>query len=239
MKPTVCIIIEDEFPASEILKSYLKEIPNWHINAVFENAIDAINYLVDHTVDVIFVDIKLPQLSGISFIRTLNQPPIIVVTTAYNEHAVEAFELVVFDYLLKPYSFERFVKTINRINHQLANGSDSLEIPLKEESPYIIVNENRVQVKLLLSEICFLESQKEYVLIICDNRLVKTKMGITRMAELLPKELFLRIHRSFMVNKRKIESYSTKKIVVKDQTLPIGRYYQKLVLEELLHSGMV
>jgi len=227
MKNIECIIIEDEFPASEILKSYLSEIPNWDLKTSFDNAIDAISYLSANKVDVIFVDIKLPKLSGISFIKTLDKPPIIVITTAFSEHAIEAFELVVFDYLLKPYSFERFVKTINRINTKLVN-SEKIE-PQKEESKFIIVKENRNNIKLFFDEIYYLESQKEYVKIVCENRAVKTKTGITKMTEVLPGDMFIRIHRSFIVKKDRVDSFSKKKISIKNQLLPIGRFYQKEV----------
>lgn len=231
MKKIECIIIEDEFPASELLKGYLNEFPNWELKASFDNAIDAIGYLSTNSVDVIFVDIKLPKLSGISFIKTLENPPIIIITTAYSEHAIEAYELVVFDYLLKPYSFERFVKTINRINTQLANGA-TIEPPI-EESKFIVVKENRSQVKLFFDEICYLESQKEYVQIVCENRTVKTKTGISKMTEILPEDLFIRIHRSFIVKKEKVESFSKKSISIKGQSLPIGRFYQKEVYSVL------
>lgn len=237
MKNIECIIIEDEFPASEILTSYLNEIPHWKIMASFDNAIDAICYLSENKVDVIFVDIKLPKLSGISFIKALTDPPIIVITTAYDEHAIEAFELVVFDYLLKPYPFDRFVKTINRINSQLID-KEHVEFQ-KEEPQFIVVNENRNQIKIYTNEIYFVESQKEYVIIVCENRTVKTKMGITKMTNLLPENAFIRIHRSFIVQKDQIDGFTKKKISIKNHSLPIGRFYQKEVnlLLELLHSS--
>lgn len=236
MKPIECIIIEDEFPATALLKGYVNEIPNWEVKACFDNAIDAIAFLSSNQVDVIFVDIKLPKLSGISFIKTLKNPPIIVITTAYSEHAIEAFELIVLDYLLKPYSFERFVKTVNRINTKLANTFELT--PTKEEaSAFMIVKENRTQMKLFFDEICYLESQKEYVKIICAQRTVKTKMGITKMMELLPPNRFIRIHRSFIVQKDRVDSFSKKKISIKEQVLPIGRFYQKEVIAQLGISG--
>lgn len=235
MKHIECIIIEDEFPASEILKGYLHEIPNWEVKTSFDNAIDAISYLSSNKVDVIFIDIKLPKLSGISFIKILENPPIIVITTAYSEHATEAFELVAFDYLLKPYSFERFVKTINRINTQFLNAV--VTVPQKEASEFIIVKENRNQIKLFFDEISYLESQKEYVKIVCENRTIKTKTGITKMMEILPENMFIRIHRSFIVKKDSISSFSKKKISIKNQNLPIGRFYQKEVNFRLGISG--
>ncbi len=153
-----CIIIEDEFPAMEILKSYLNEIADWTIKAEFSNAIDAIAYLSNNKIDVIFLDIQLPKLSGINFIKTLENPPIIIITSAYNEHAVEAFELIVFDYLLKPYPFERFIKTINRVNKHLSSSAFDSSEPKDE---YIIIKENRETVKLFINRIYYIESQKK------------------------------------------------------------------------------
>lgn len=234
MKSINCMIIEDEFPAAELLKGYLQEVPNWNVSVVFDNALDAIHYLSTHSVDVVFVDIKLPKLSGISFIRTLSNPPILVITTAYSEHAIEAFELVVLDYLLKPYSFERFLKTVNRINAQLIGESTQQETARSSDTVrHIVVTENRERVRLLLDDIDYIESQKEYVKIVCRDRHIVTKIGIAKMAESLPSEDFIRIHRSFIVNKHHIDSHSKSHVTIRANTLPIGRHYRKEVPDRL------
>lgn len=220
-----CIIIEDELPAIEILKSYLAEIPDWTVAAEFTNAVDALSYLSRNSVDVIFLDIQLPKLSGISFIRSLENPPLIVITTAYSEHAVEAFELTVFDYLLKPFPFERFLKAIHRINGHLQSKQE--EEPSKES--YILVRENRENIKLAISDILFVESQKEYVQFQCDNRSIKTRMSMSKVEEILAGHDFLRVHRSFLIAMDKVDAFSRKQVTIAGQTIPIGRYYQQEV----------
>jgi two-component system LytT family response regulator len=225
-----CIVVEDEAPARELIKSYLAELPEWNLVADFDNAIDALTYLSRHPVDVIFLDIQLPKLSGISFIRTLEHPPLVVITTAYSEHAVEAFELTVFDYLLKPFPFERFLRTVTRIQQHL-------QAPAKEASPaepsYLRIRSERNTVKLPIPDILFIESQKEYVRIVCVDREVRTRMSITKIESLLSEHPFLRIHRSFMVAVGKISAYSGTEMSIGKHVLPIGRLYQREVRERL------
>lgn len=225
-----CIIIEDEFPAVEILKEYIGKVSDWEIMSSFDNALDAISYLSKNKVDVIFLDIQLPELSGIDFIKTLVNPPLIVITSAYNEHAVEAFELVVFDYLLKPYSFQRFIKGISRINNHFESSKNEQG---HSEEKFIYVKENRQNIKINIEDIIFIESQKEYVKIVCEKNEVKTKLGISKIEEILIDHRMLRVHRSFVVSLDKITSYTKNRIVINSHTIPIGNFYQKEVLKQL------
>lgn len=230
MSSVKCIIVEDEYPAVEILKGYLEKFSHWQIMETFDNALDAIYYLSKNSVDVIFLDIQLPELSGIDFIKTLEAPPVIVITSAYNEHAIEAFELVVFDYLLKPYSFQRFAKTISRINNHLKS---PVATTVNEDQKYIVVNENRQRIKIIMDDIIFVESQKEYVRIVCKDNEVVTKLGISKIEKLFPSDVILRVHRSFLVSKSKITSFNKNRIVLNNQLIPIGKLYQKDVLRKL------
>jgi DNA-binding LytR/AlgR family response regulator len=225
-----CIVIEDELPARELLKSYLAELADWQLVADFDNAIDAVSFLSRHAVDVIFLDIQLPKLSGISFIRTLENPPLIVITTAYSEHAVEAFELTVYDYLLKPYPFERFLRTVNRIQVHL-QGNEKEEP--SGESGHILVRVDRQNLKVSIAEIQFVESQKEYVRIVCATRELRTRMSITSIEGLLAAHHFLRTHRSFLVAVDKVEAFSGTTVTIGKHVIPIGRYYQQEVRREL------
>lgn len=225
-----CIIIEDEYPAVEILKGFLAKVPQMEILASFDNAVDAIYYLSNNKVDVIFLDIQLPELNGIDFIKTLVNPPLIVITSAYNEHAIEAFELIVFDYLLKPFSFQRFMKTIARINNHFEPKTEE-NTDLKNE--YIYVLENRQNVKIMTRDIVFIESQKEYIRIVCEKKEVKTKLGISKIEKLLSNHKIIRVHRSFMVSLRKVSSFTKNQIVINTHIIPIGKYYQKEVLKWL------
>ncbi len=219
-----CIVIEDELPARALLRTYLSELSEWQLVADFDNAIEAMGFLARHPVDVIFLDIQLPRLSGISFLRALEHQPLVVITTAYGEHAVEAFELTVFDYLLKPYPFERFLRATNRIHLHLQGN-------VKEEQqsgvPHIVVRADRRNIKLPIAEIQFVESQKEYVRIVCTNRVLHTRMSITKIETLLAAYDFLRVHRSFLVAAAKVESYSATEVVVGPHAIPIGRLFQR------------
>jgi len=229
-----CIIVEDEFPAVEILKEFIGKISSLEIMSTFDNALDAISYLSKNKVDLIFLDIQLPELNGIDFIKTLVNPPLIVITSAYNEHAIEAFELIVFDYLLKPYSFQRFVKTISRINNHFESGENENII---SNDQFIYVKENRQNIKIYSKDIVFIESQKEYVRIVCENNEVKTKLGINKIEKLISDNLMLRVHRSFMVSLAKITSYTKNKVFINNQAIPIGNYYQKEVLKKLNNTN--
>lgn len=230
MSKIKCIIIEDEYPAVEILKGFIKKVSSLEILADFDNALSAITFLSKNNVDVIFLDIQLPELNGIDFIKTLINPPLIVITSAYNEHAIEAFELVVFDYLLKPYSFERFIKTISRINNHFESGTNEADV---SKDPFIYVRENRQNIKININDIVFIESQKEYVRIVCEKKEVKTKLGISKVEELLSNRIFLRVHRSFLVSLSKVSSYTKNHVFINEHSIPIGRFYQKDVLKQL------
>lgn len=225
-----CIIVEDEFPAVEILKEYIGKVSDWEIMSSFDNALDAISYLSKNKVDVIFLDIQLPELSGIDFIKTLVNPPLIVITSAYNEHAVEAFELVVFDYLLKPYSFQRFIKGISRINNHFESSKNEQG---HSEEKFIYVKENRQNIRININDILYIESQKEYVKIVCEKNEVKTKLGITKIEKLLSDYSMLRIHRSFMVSLSKVTSFTKNQVVINSHIIPIGKFYQNEVLKQL------
>ena len=232
MKQIQCIIIEDELPARELLGSFIQDVPGWELQAGFTNAIEAIGYLSRNQVDVIFLDIQLPKLNGISFLRTVQDPPLVVITTAYSEHAVEAFELTVFDYLLKPYPFERFLKTVNRINTHFQDKRTEKPQPGLET---ITIRENRENIKLPVSEIKYVESQKEYVLFVCEGQTFRSRMSMAQVEEVLDGKGFLRIHRSFLIAVFHIDSYSRRQIKIGGESIPIGRYYQKEVQEKLGH----
>lgn len=228
MKPIRCLIVEDEHPATEFLKGCIQEFSNWTVVKTCTNALDAMSFLASQPVDVLFVDIQLPKLSGIDFIKSLENPPLLVITTAYNEHAVEAFELQVVDYLLKPYSFQRFVKTAQRINERLVEREAT---PVSQEEDFLLVRENRIVHKVFFEEIIYIESQKEYVCIVCTERKVKTKIGIGQMEGLLPNEGFTRVHRSFMVASAKITALTGRTVRLGEYTVPLGRHYRKDFLQ--------
>ncbi|MFZ6052610.1 LytR/AlgR family response regulator transcription factor [Halocola ammonii] len=224
-----CILIEDEQPASEILRNYLGNFPNFTLEEHFVNVFKAQEYLHRHKVDVIFLDIQLPGMSGMDFLKTLEQKPLIVVTSAYEQHALEAFDLEVFDYLLKPYSLIRFTKTIQRICRHFRVYDISGE---EEGSQSIHVKSGREDYKIPVESIRYIESQKEYVLInLKDGTQISTRMTMTETLQKLPEGDFMQIHRSFIVSIPFIKATTSTEVVLGNQRLPIGRAYKKLVEE--------
>ena len=228
-----CLIIEDEKPAQEVLKSFIAKTEWIYLAAVFGDAVEAMDFLKKHDVDLIFLDIQIPGITGLDFLRILKNPPQIIITTAYSQYAIEAFELDVRDYLMKPFSFDRFLKAINRITpapdttqvHQLQQ--------VMTERSFAFFNVNKVMVKVMFDDIMYVESMREYVYIHLPENKVITKIGIGEFEKLLTKN-FLRVHRSFLVNTHKITAYTAEEIFINKISVPIGTNYKKLVEAFLL-----
>ena len=231
MNTISCIIIEDEAPGIEILQNFCNKC-NWiEVKGIFLNAIDPISFLQREKVDFIFLDIQLPELTGLEFLKTLVNPPKIIITTAYHQHAIEAFEWDVVDYLLKPFSFQRFLKAVNKIRATHISEALKSEKPNSPESMFINVNKRRV--KVVYSDILYIESLKEYIAIYTQSQKLITKFGIGEIEKELKGKGFLRIHRSFLVAKRHIDAYTHTEIEIAQTQLPIGRSYRQEVWELL------
>ena len=223
MSKLECIIIEDEPLAVKVLSDYVSEVPFLDLQGSFRDAILASEYLRTHEVDLIFLDIHLPKLKGMAFLKTLINPPAVIITTAYHQYAVEGFDLNVTDYLLKPFDFERFFMAVSKVKSVLT------EINFNEIKDYIFVTVQKKKVKILFSEIVFIESQKEYIRIVTTKNEYLSKMGTSEIETLLPKNLFKRIHRSFIISVQKIESFNAEMVEVNGISIPIGRGYRELV----------
>jgi two-component system, LytTR family, response regulator len=231
-----CIIIEDEKPAQEVLKSFIAKTEWINLAAVFGDAVEALDFLKKHDVDLVFLDIQIPGITGLDFLRIVKNPPQIIITTAYSQYAIEAFELDVRDYLMKPFSFDRFLKAVNRITprpdasqiHQLQN--------VMTERSFAFFNVNKVMVKVMFDDILYVESMREYVYIHLPDSKVITKMGIGEIEKLLTHN-FLRVHRSFLVNTNKITAYTAEDIFINKVSVPIGTNYKKLVEAFLMVSA--
>ena len=228
MSKIKCIIVEDEPLARKILEGYISKVSFLELCGSFEDAIDALGFLRSHTVDLMFLDIHLPEMKGVQFLRTLAEPPAVIMTTAYHEYAVEGYELNVVDYLLKPFEFERFLMAIGKIKNQKEEKPSAGE-PLKD---YLFVNVQLKKVKILFSEILYVESQKEYIKIVTTSNTYTTKMSTNEMETLLPNTLFKRIHRSFIVAIQKIQSFNSEMVEIHGTSIPVGRGYKE-VLEKL------
>jgi two-component system, LytTR family, response regulator len=228
MAKITCIIIEDEKPAQEILKSFIAKTEWLQLIAVFNDAIEALEFFKKNDVDFIFLDLQMPGVSGLDFLKILKSSPQVIITTAYAEHALEAFDLDVRDYLLKPFSFDRFIKAVNRITpkpdmtkvHQLKS--------VMTEKSFAFFNVNKIMVKVMFDDILYIESMREYVYIHQAEEKVVTKIGIGEIEKLLTPN-FLRIHRSYLINSDKVTAYSAEEIYIGKVQLPIGLNYKKLV----------
>lgn len=222
-----CIVIEDEPLASEVLTDYILQVPFLELRETFKDAILATEYLRTNNVDLIFLDIHLPKLKGMEFLKTLAHPPAIIITTAYHQYAVEGFELNVTDYLLKPFRFERFLISVNKVKTtQLENETTNVASQFKD---YLFLSIQKKKVKILFSDIIYIESQREYVKIVTTKKEYVTKMSTSEIERYLPSELFKRIHRSFIVSIKKIESYTTEIIEVNGMSIPIGKGYRDVI----------
>jgi two-component system LytT family response regulator len=222
-----CIIIEDEPLAVKVLSDYIMQVPFLKLEATFKDAILATDYLRQNDTDLIFLDIHLPKLKGMSFLKTLTNPPAVIITTAYHQYAIEGFDLNVTDYLLKPFDFERFLKAVSKVRKSESDIHKPDEKQDKKDSIFLNVQKRRV--KILFSEILYIESQQEYIKIISTKKEYVIKMSTHEIESLLPKELFIRIHRSFIVSLSRIESYSSEIVEVNGVTIPIGRGYKDVL----------
>lgn len=221
-------MIEDEVPAQEVLRSFLSRVDWIELKAVFSDAISAMEYLKGEEVDVVFLDIQMPSMSGLDFIRITRRLPQVIITTAYSQHAVEAFDLDVKDYLLKPFSFERFLKALGRIDPQIAE-SRVQAVALEEAGVgYAFFNVNKTMMRVNFTDVLYVESMREYVYIHTSTGRIITKMTMHEMEQLL-KAGFIRIHRSFLVNANKITAYNAEEVFVDKVSLPVGPSYKKFI----------
>jgi DNA-binding LytR/AlgR family response regulator len=231
-----CIIIEDEPLAAEVLADYVKQIPFLELKKICSDAIYAMEALLAEKIDLIFLDIHLPKLKGFEFIESLKHQPDIIITSAYKDYAIQAFDVNVIDYLLKPIRFQRFLKAVNKLNlrQEIAIPSASLN-PASERS-YVFFNVDKKRIKLYLDEILYIESIRDYIRITAKDKCIHTKFQISQIEELLAKNNFLRVHRSFIVAKDKITAYTATDVEIDNKQIPIGRSYKELVISTLEHS---
>ena len=231
---TRCLIVDDEPLARELIRGHILKLENFEIVAECDNAMKAMDALRTHTVDLMFLDIKMPQMTGIDFLKTLKRPPKVIITTAFSQYALEGFELDVVDYLMKPVTFERFFKSVNK--YFQSGHSDTVEVEGgngTSEEPFIYVKENKKVIKIYLKEIHFIEGLNEYIRIHTDNRRVVVKSSLQSMESKLPPEQFIRIHKSYIVSIPRIRAFNTTTIELENAKLRIGRNYKNQVFSAL------
>ncbi len=228
-----CIIIDDEPLAQNVIENYLSNFSFIELLGKFNNPIAAFEVIKKEKIDLIFLDIAMPYISGIDFIKTLQHPPKIIITTAYKEYALEGYDLNVIDYLLKPISIERFIKAMNKV---VPTEIHSLNVDPKEEpgnsQSFIYVKANGKNVKVLLDSILFVESMKDYIKIYTDSAVIITQISISSIEKRLPNS-FLRVHRSFIISLKRIEAFTNDVVEIKKHQVPIGRYYKDQLMQLL------
>ncbi|NJK98557.1 MAG: response regulator transcription factor [Bacteroidales bacterium] len=226
-----CVIIDDEPLAIEVIKSHIGKLGFLEVAAEFSSAIEAFPLLSSQKTDLLFLDIQMPGIKGTDFLRTLVNPPRVILTTAYREYAFEGYELNVIDYLLKPISYERFIKAADKFLKNIESAGKSNESHPDEK--FIYLNINKKVHKILVHEIIYVESVKDYLTIHTTSGNITAKHTISAFENLLPSDEFIRIHRSFIVSISKIKGFNAHNIDVSGKELPIGPNYHSQVFEKL------
>ncbi len=226
------LIVDDEPLALDIMETYISKLPSLELVKKCVNAIEAFDALNSHEIDIMFLDINMPQLTGIDFLKTLSNPPLVIFTTAYSEYAVEGFELNAIDYLLKPISFERFMKAVNKAMAQLELQQKEETVPVATESneasgtDFIFVKSDKKLVKIKYEDILYIEGLKDYVIIRMATSRVITLQTMKSLEAKLPSNIFKRVHRSYIVNLDKIDAIVGNMVEINKKHLPIGKNYR-------------
>jgi len=230
-----CLLIDDEPPALKILASYVSNINGLEIVGQCKNALEALDVLNQHTVDVIFLDIKMPKILGTEFLKNLSHPPKVIFVTAYRDYAVEGYELDAVDYLVKPVSFERFFKAITKLNRMMGKETISTSVDYKSNpEAFVYLKVDKDMKKIFVNDIVYIESWKDYIkLFLVNGKNLIVKQTITAMENLLSEHKFMRVHRSYMVSLNKISGYNGISVQLETKEIPIGRLYKQVVMEKL------
>lgn len=234
------LIVDDEPHAIEVIENHLQKFQQFDVVGRCNDAIQAFQLLQQKTVDLMFLDIKMPGITGTDFLKNLKNPPKVIFTTAYSEYAIDAFELNAVDYLLKPVSFERFFRAIDKI-YQLNEQRSSIglihENPVSDKESFLYLKVERKTIKVNVKDILWIESLRDYVKVVVKDTVYITKQKISLLEEMLPDKDFIRIHRSFIVAAAKISSFYSGSIEVDGHELPIGRNYKQDVQRKLKADG--
>ncbi len=232
-----CLIVDDEPLAIRLIKKHLEHFQQFDVVAECENAIDASLVLQNTNVDLIFLDIQMPEISGIDFLKSLHKKPNVIITSAYKEYAIDGFDLDVIDFLLKPITFNRFFKAINKyLANKNENASESSPALTKDTnliSRELFIKDTNKTYKINPNEIQYIEGMREYIKIYTDQENIITKSSLTSFLEKLPTDIFLRVHKSFIINTNRVRAFSASSMEVGNKKIPIGRSYKINTLEVL------
>lgn len=222
------LIIDDEPLARNVIQEYAKKLPSLRVIGECDDAICAHQVLQTHVVDLLFLDINMPKLSGIEFLKTLKNPPLVIFTTAYSEYALDGFELDVIDYLKKPFSFERFCKAYFRAEELLTLKQSALKPEVADKQfDFLFIKSDKKNIKVKISDICYIEGLGDYIKLYMTDKKLVTNLSMKKIESLLPAEQFYRIHKSFIISLDKIESIEGNMVKISNTKLPIGNLYRQ------------
>jgi len=229
-----CVIVDDEPVAREILASFVAKTPNLKLVKCCKNAMEAFEILNQQKIDLFFLDINMPDVSGLSLAKSINKNSKIIFTTAYREYAVDGFDLQAVDYLLKPISFDRFLQAINKFfETTIVLNSKFKNEEVSTKNDFIFVRSERKMVKIVFDEILYVESLSDYIKIYLQDKIIVTRETISNIETKLPNKSFLRIHRSYIINLNKADSYTNEFVEIKKNAIPMSRTYKENVLKKL------
>ncbi len=226
-----CLVIDDEPLANDLLAFYIRRIPNLQLKGQAFNALEALRLLQEQPIDLLFLDINMPQVNGIDFLRTLQRPPRTIFTTANPAYALEGYELDVVDFLLKPITLERFIKAVNKafLFHNIPQIIQDHSAETVKKEAFVFFRVDRQSVKVAIRDILFVESMRDYIKVYTEAGILITKMSLTSVQEILPETDFLRVHRSYLINKNQISTFNSQQILIGKKIIPIGKLYHKAV----------
>lgn len=228
-----CIVIEDEIPAQNIIKSYLLKLPNLELQGVFKAAIEANSFLNNNTVDVVFLDINLPDMSGLDFIKTLKNQPAVIVVSANPDYAVSSFELdVIVDYLVKPFSFNRFFKATNKLKDRIEQSKIKIESNDDGDDDFFL-NVDKTLHRIVFSDILYLESDRNYITLYTKHKKLSFIDALKNWNEKLTEKTFIQIHKSYIVNSKYVDKISGNHVFIAGNNIPVGRTYKQNLLRHL------
>jgi two-component system LytT family response regulator len=231
-----CIAIDDEPLALDVIGHHAEKIPYLNLSAKITNSLEAIDVLHKVKIDLVFLDIQMPDLTGFELLRTLNNKPLVIFTTAYPNYALESYELDAIDYLVKPIPFDRFLKSVNKVKQRISTPVETIQTSSSRPSPeFIFIKTEYKTVKIFLDDILYIESEKDYVAFQLKNEKILSLLSMKSVEEYLPKENFIRVHRSFIVAFNKIQEIERYNIIIDKKMIPVGdnyREYFKILIDD-------
>ena len=228
-----CLVIDDEQPARELIAFHLSSLQHFELLATFDNAVDGFNFLQKNTVDLVFLDIQMPKVSGLALIKSLKICPKIILTTAYREYAVEAFELDVLDYIIKPVTQERFMKAISKFNYYNNVGSEKPAVASSFDLAYVFLKTGKGQTKIYLKDILYIEGLKDYIKVHTPAKVIIASERLSYMEDKLPENKFARVHKSYIVALEPINGVHAEQVMIGDIAIPIGRVFKNEFLKKV------